>query len=154
MKLLHSNQLSAFGGAHFVFEYFDQLGLDGILGQHLPKLRPPSTYSWKDILYAINSIFYCGGDCMEDLHSLKAHFEGTPHFIMPSPDTPLRRMRQLAVEDQTCRTKRGSVDHTYNFNEPMSRLNMAILNKLGAFEGEIILDYDNTLLFTEKKDSR
>lgn len=91
---------------------------------------------------------------MEDLHHLNPHFERNPYFKMPSPDTVLRRMRQLSCKNQTCRTPRGSVDHTYNFNVQMSRLNIAMLKKLKAFDGNVILDYDNTIVFTEKKDSK
>ena len=154
MKLLFSNQISSFGGANFVFDYFDRLGIAGIIDKHLPELGTQSKYSWKDIFYAINSIFYCGADCMEDTHHLKPHFKNSSYFQMASPDTLLRRMRQLSVKDQTCRTKRGTVDHTYNFNETMASLNIAMLKKLGAFDKEIILDYDNTIVFTEKKDSK
>lgn len=154
MKLLHSKQIGAFGGANFIFNYFDQLGLEDILAEHLPKLGMQCTYGWKDIFYSINSIFYCGGDCMEDLHYLRGHFEGNPYFKMPSPDTALRRMSQLADENQTCRTKRGTVDHTYNINTLLGRLNIEMLKKLRAFDGEVVLDYDNTIVFTEKKDSK
>ena len=46
------------------------------------------------------------------------------------------------------------MEHTYNRNSKLEELNVALLKKLGAFsKGETIIDYDNTILFSEKSDS-
>jgi hypothetical protein len=54
-----------------------------------------------------------------------------------------------------CRTKRGEVDHIYNTNQVLEKLNIALLKKLGAFDAqELTIDYDNTIIFNEKSDSK
>lgn len=98
----------------------------------------------------------CGGDHIEDLHThLKSHLSCNPYIKIPSPDTVSKRLSELAQDNQTCRTRRGTVDHTYNTNPCMEQLNISLLKKLGVFDsGEITLDYDNTILFNEKEDSK
>lgn len=102
------------------------------------------------------SIYNCGGDCIEDIHTnLRPHFENNPFVNLPSPVTLLKRLSELASENQTCKTKRGSVEHEFNRNEMMCKLNMAILSKLRVFNSqELTLDYDNTIIFNEKSDSK
>jgi hypothetical protein len=102
------------------------------------------------------SIYICGGDCFEDLQThLKDHFINNPFVNLPSPDTVLRRLSGLLQDNQMCRTKRGEVDHTYNTNKVLEKLNIELLKKLGVFNAkELTLDYDNTIIFNEKSDSK
>jgi hypothetical protein len=156
MKIVKSNSISAFGGMNFVFEYLNKLNISDILSDSLPKLNPNSRYSWKDLFYSFLSIYFCGGDCIEDIHTnLRPHFENNPYIKLPSPDTLLKRLSELATENQICKTKRGSVEHEFNSNEELCKLNMAILSKLGVLNSqELTLDYDNTIIFNEKSDSK
>lgn len=83
------------------------------------------------------------------------HFHYNPFVNIPSPDTVLRRFTQLAEPNKDCKTKRGSVKHVYNTNSVLENLNIIILKKLGVFsENEMTLDYDNTIIFNEKSDSK
>jgi hypothetical protein len=156
MKILKSPAISAFGGMNFVFEYLQNNGFSTLVNQSLPSLKNQIKYSWSDILNSLLSIYLCGGDCIEDLQShLKVHFENNPFVQVPSPDTVLRRFAQLAEQNKHCRTKTGSVDHDYNTNPILENLNVSILKKLGVFSSkELIIDYDNTIIFNEKSDSR
>lgn len=156
MKVIKSNSISAFGGINFVFEHLNKLNISNIVSDSLPKLKSNSHYSWKDLFYSFLSIYYCGGDCIEDIHTnLRPHFENNPFVKLPSPDTLLKRLSELATENQSCKTKRGVVEHEFNTNDMLCELNMVILSKLGVFNAEeLILDYDNTILFNEKRDSK
>lgn len=156
MKIQHSKSISAFGGMNFVLEYLKQLKIDTFFNSHLPSLPPQSFYRWSDIIHSLLSIYLCGGDHVEDLQThLKPHFDKNPLLKIASPDVVLRRLKQLAVEDMTCRTKRGSIDHIYNDNVLLAELNIRLLKKLGVFSTETItLDYDNTIIFNEKSDSK
>jgi len=155
MKVVQSEGISAFGGVNFVFEDFDKLNLNNFLSKELPPLPPQSQYSWKDIIYSMYSIYICGGSCIEDIEqNLKAHLSNNPFCKIPSPDTILRRLKSLAEESKTCRTKRGIVDHLYCENNRLSSLNIKVLKSLGAFSATTLtLDYDNTIVFNEKADS-
>jgi hypothetical protein len=156
MKILKSSEISAFGGINFVFDYLDQIEIDKIFTRHLPEFQTQSTYSWKDVTYSLLSIYLCGGDCVEDIHThLKGHFKNNPYVNIPSPDTVLRRLCQLSMENNECQTKRGDVTHVYNTNSNLEDLNISVLKKLGCFkQKELTLDYDNTIIFNEKSDSK
>lgn len=156
MKVQNCNTISAFGGINFVFKYLEEGYLNHLIDKSFPQLANQSVYSWKDIIYSILSIYLCGGDCIEDLQlHLKTHFAKNPFVNLPSSDTVLKRLKELSEESNHCFTKRGIVEHSYNRNSKLEELNVALLKKLGAFsKEEIILDYDNTILFTEKSDSK
>ena len=156
MKVLKSSQISAFGGINFVFEFLDKKNIGALLTKNLPILKAQSQYTWKDILYSLLSIYLCGGDCIEDLQThLKDHFKNSPFINLPSPDTVLKRLKELSQESEECRTPRGSVTHTFNTNTTLSQLNILLLKRLGAFrKKELTLDYDNTIIFNEKSDSK
>lgn len=156
VKILKSSPISAFGGMYFVLEHLNTLNIGNLCNKHLPSMPNQSKYDWKDIIYSFSSIFYCGGDCIEDIGThLQAHFINNPYFKIPSPDTVLRRFSMLSTEVQTCRTKRGKVDHMFCVNDTLAHLNLEILKHMGVFRAkEIVLDYDNTILFAEKKDCK
>ena len=156
MKIIKSDPISAFGGANFVFDYLNKLNLDQICNETLPPMAIQSKYSWKDILYSLKSVYLCGGDCVEDLQShLKMHFANNPFVNLASPDTVLRRLSQLAEQTQTCNTKRGVVTHQYCTNSKLENLNIDVLKKLGVFKSDkLTIDYDNTIVFNEKQDSK
>jgi len=156
MKVQKSQSLSAFGGINFVFDYLKKRNISSLFNSHLPALKAQSKYSWNDIICSLLSIYLCGGDCIEDLQThLKGHFHKNPYIKLPSPDTVLRRISQLSDDNVVCRTKRGNTDHTYNNNHSLAQLNTLLLKQLGAFKAdELTLDYDNTIIFNEKSDSR
>ncbi len=155
MKIVNSSPISAFGGLNFVLRELDSLGVDVLLQKHLPKLPSQSIYSWKDILYSFWSIFFCSGDCSEDISiHLKDTLNNTPFVKAPSPDRILNRMKELAEPSMIFGTPRGSAKHEFSINPALNKLNIRLLKKFGAFnQKEITLDYDNTLLYTQKKDA-
>ena len=156
MKIQNSKTISAFGGMNFVLEYLQKNKYGDLFNSHFPSLKNQSKYTWSDIIYSLLSIYLCGGDCIEDLQThLKEHFHNNPFVNIPSPDTVLRRLTQLSENNKECHTKRGLVNHPYNTNSTLEQLNIALLKKLGAFTtNELILDYDNTIIFNEKSDSK
>lgn len=156
MKIHNSKAISAFGGINFVLEHLEDNRIGDLFNLHLPALALQSTYSWRDVIYSMLSIYLCGGDHIEDLQThLKSHFSNNPFVDLPSSDTVLKRLKELSEDNQVCRTKRGTVDHSYNMNALLGKLNISLLKKLGAFsKDQITLDYDNTIIFNEKSDSK
>lgn len=156
MKIIKSTPISAFGGMNFVFEHFNSLKINQIINTNLPNLAPQSQYKWQDLFYSFSTIFFCGGDCIEDLQShLKSHFLGNPFVQYSSPDTLLRRFSELTTSIQYCTPKRGIVKHEFCTNDLLTKLNLKILKRIDVFrEKELTLDYDNTIIFTEKKDAK
>jgi len=156
MKVINRKQLNAFGGINFIYEHLNELKCQSILKNNLPPLANQSRYNWKDIFYSFLSIYYCGGDCIEDINiNLKQHLGKNPFCKIPSADRILDRLKQLAIPSFTCKTERGIVEHDVNRNENLTKLNIELLAKLGVFDKEeLTVDYDNTIIFTEKKDSK
>jgi len=155
MKVLKSLPVSPFGGLNFVIEELDNLGIGKILQQDLPKLPTQSKYSWKDLFYSFWSIFFCGGDCTEDLSvHLKETFTDNPYIKTPSPDRVLERMKELSCPLQFFETPRGNKKHDFSINDRLNKLNIRLLKKLSLLDKyKNVLDYDNTILFTKKADA-
>jgi len=156
MKVLKSSRISPFGGLNFVIEQLDQLGIGDLLEKELPILSPQCKYSWKDLLYSFWSIFFCGGDCIEDLgNHLKIAFEKNPMVKLPSPDRVLDRMKELAKPQSEFTAPRGISKHYFSINKDLNRLNLKLLKLLSSSQLEkgVVLDYDNTLIYSKKEDS-
>lgn len=156
MKIFNSAHVSPFGGLNFVIEELDRQGIGVLSDDSLPVLSAQSRYGWRDILYSFWSIYFCGGDCAEDLCvNLHDGLRNMPLLRPPSPDRILARMKELASPTIEVRTKRGKSTHEMNYNDELGLLNLRMLKKLNPSGlGTNILDYDNTVLFTEKADAR
>ena len=153
MKVIKSKSITPFGGLNFVFDEFEKIGLGRFINKELPNLPAQSEYSWKDILYSFLAIFFCGGDCAEDLSgNFKASLSTNPFVKIPSPDRVLNRMKDLAEPIQLFDTVRGDKLHEFGINTLLTRVNLSIIKKLRLLDKrtDIILDYDNTILFTRK----
>ncbi len=157
MKIVNSSKISPFGGLNFVIEKLDQFGIGDLLEKELPDLPPQCTYRWKDILYSFWSVFFCGGDCIEDLEThLKVAFEKNPMVKLPSPDRVLDRMKELSVPQCEFTVPRGISKHYFSINTDLNRLNLKILKRFSSpkLKKGVVLDYDNTLIYAKKADSK
>ena len=155
MKVIKSTQINPFGGLNFVINEFEELNLNSILKDNLPPLPSQSVYCWKDLLYSFWSIYFCGGDCIEDISTnLKTHLQNNPFFKVPSPDRILDRFKELSQPKDLFTLPRGTSLHQFSLNPLLNELNLKLLRKLNLkTQDNHILDYDNTILFTNKKDS-
>ena len=155
MKILKSSHINPFGGLNFVLEELDRLKLGHLLYEKLPELPPQSKYSWKDILYSFWSIYFCGGDCIEDLSgNFHHHLKNNKFHSIPSPDRVLKRFQDLSGSKEILSTKRSKARHEFSINLDLNRLNISLLKSLGLKnKDKHVLDYDNTIIFTNKADS-
>lgn len=156
MKVLKSSHINPFGGLNFVLEEFDKLKLGKLLSDNLPSLAAQTKYKWKDLLYSFWSIYFCGGDCIEDLSiNLGSHLKNNPLIKIPSPDRVLDRFKELAIPEVLYTVPRGTSLHQFSMHRELNELNLKILKTIGLSEKEhYTLDYDNTIIFTNKADSR
>lgn len=156
MKVIKSNGISAFGGLNFVLNDFEKLGLGALINSNLPSLPKQSKYKWKDIFYSFWSIFFCGGDCAEDLAiNLSNSFRSNPFMLIPSPDRILERMKDLSQDTQIFEAKRGKSTHEFNFNDSLTQLNLQLLKRTHLIQDkQVVLDYDNTNIFSRKSDAK
>jgi len=157
MKVQYSKQnITPFGGINFVLEMLQKKGIGDIVDKHLPPLSSQSTYKWRDFLYSLWSVYFCGADCIEDLSTnLKPSLSSNPYVNLPSPDSVLRRLKQLAEPVTYPVSKRSSKIHQFAKNPHLNALNLQIINRLGLINGvDNTLDYDNIILPTNKADAK
>lgn len=157
MKILQSSHISPFGGLNFVLEEIKRLKIDNLINSHLPTLPSQSTYSWYDILASYWSVFFCGGDCAEDLSTnLKYSLIDNPFLKLPSPDRVISRIKSLATESNKYNhAGNGKSNHEFNINTLINELNLKILKSLSTYKSDNnILDYDNTLIHCQKADAK
>lgn len=155
MKVVRSTGISPFGGLNYVLNEFEKLGIRQLINKGLPQLANQSQYSWYDVFMSYCSVFFCGGDCAEDLSvNLKGWLKNNPFIKISSPDRILARLKSLSKPCDIVDTKRGKLINKISTHEDLNRLNIKILCKLHTFQKkDVVLDYDNTLLFTEKADA-
>jgi hypothetical protein len=156
MKVVNSSPISSFGGLNFVIKELENKKLGILLNEFLPSLPSQSQYSWRDIIFSYWSIFFCGGDCAEDINNnFKSSFSNNPLLNVPSADRILNRMKHLSEPLQLFDTVRGNVTHEFNCNNMLSKLSLKVIKKLSLLDKtNLTLDYDNTLIFTNKADTK
>ena len=156
MKTLESTNINPFGGINFVYEELDKLKIGKLLNNELPELAKQSKYDWRDILYSYWSVFFCGGDCAEDLSdNFRSSLEQNPYISIPSPDRVLNRIKQMAKPACIQKLKRGNSNHKFAIHPELNQLNISILKRLfpDLNNDNLTLDYDNTICYTGKKDA-
>lgn len=102
------------------------------------------------------AIPFCGGDCIEDLSiNFKNYIQAIPYFEVPSSDSVLKRLKELAKPQRTMVSKYYGKSHNFGINMALNRLNLKLIKKMGGINNKkLVLDYDNTILTTKKVDSR
>ena len=98
MKVINSSFVNPFGGLNFVLDTIKEVKINRTINSQLPKLASQSRYKWSDILNTFWSIYFCGGDCIEDCNgNFGRYFSRNPYFNVCSPDRILDRFKQLAL---------------------------------------------------------
>lgn len=130
--------------------------LGDLLESSLPPLASQSKYGWKDISFSYWSIPFCGGDCTENLAvNLKSSLGKNPYINVPSPDRLLERLKELSEPSDWFKKKQSLVANQFSINKLLNELNIKLLKQLSSFNTEqTVLDYDNTLIFTEKSNAK
>jgi len=157
MKVEKSNQkINPYGGINFTIDSIKQSGVLQLIDKQLGIRPSQAKYSYSDLLLNLWSVFYCGGDCAEDLGDHLSEFLcQVPGLKVASPDTVLRALKSLATEKETVKSSKGNT-YEINKHEELNQLNISILKHFGILQsGKFYdLDYDNEVLKTEKKDTK
>lgn len=155
MKLQKISQsITPFAGISFVTEEFNNCGLAKLIDGHLGT-RCLTGYQYSDIFRAWFSIFLSGGDVAEDINChLREGLEAIPGNRMPSADTLLRGIKELATENETVVSSSGK-QYQFNINMHMNRLNLKLLLLTKQLrKGKYYdFDYDNQIIAHEKYDA-
>ena len=152
---IKSEKITPFGGIFHVRELFSRFAgpvIDKVLG-----LRCTSYgYQYSEIVGSLSSVYFCGGDCVEDVTShLMPHLSLHPTLRTCSSDTILRGISELATANTTYTSETGK---SYDFNTT-SKLN-SLLVKVLMNTGQLVagesydLDFDHQFIETEKYDAK
>jgi len=152
---IKSEKITPFGGIFHVREFFSRyVGsvIDEVLG-----LRCTSYgYQYSEIAGSLSSVYFCGGDCVEDVTShLMPHLSLHPTLRTCSSDTILRGISELASVNTTYTSDTGK---SYDFNTAtkLNSLLVKVLKNTGQLmAGESYdLDFDHQFIETEKYDAK
>lgn len=151
-----SEKISAFGGIFFVLDKFDPI-LSSVIDSHLGLRSKLIGYQYSEIIRAVFSVFCCGGDCMEDLNLyLKDVLTERPNTRVPSADTVLRGIEELATENISYTAEKTGNVYDFNTAEKLNQLLIKLLLATGQLTegGEYDVDFDHQFLEAEKYDSK
>lgn len=98
---------------------------------------------------------YAGGTFFEDINRLRDQISVPSYIELPSSDSIKYRIEQLVESNQEIRSKQ-QISHEFNINNTLNRVlaKLAVrLNPDFKRHGQI-LDYDNTIINTQKGDSK
>jgi hypothetical protein len=123
---IKSEKITPFGGIFHVRELYSRyVGpvIDKVLG-----LRCTSYgYQYSEIVGSLSSVYFCGGDCVEDVTShLMPHLSLHPSLRTCSSDTILRGISELATANTTYVSDTGK---SYDFNTA-TKLNSLLVKAL------------------------
>ena len=113
-------------------------------------------YQYSEIAGSLSSVYFCGGDCVEDVTShLMPHLSLHPTLRTYSSDTILRGISELATVNTTYTSDTGK---SYDFNAAtkLNSLLVKVLKNTGQLmAGESYdLDFDHQFIETEKYDAK
>ena len=113
-------------------------------------------YQYGEIVGSLSSVYFCGGDCVEDVTShLMPHLSLHPTLRTCSSDTILRAISELAMANTTYTSDTGK---SYDFNTATKLNRLLVKALLGT--GQLVagasydLDFDHQFIETEKYDAK
>ena len=124
--IIKSEKITPFGGIFHVRELFSRfvgLVIDKVLGLRCTSFG----YQYGEIAGSLASVYFCGGDCVEDVTShLMPHLSLHPTLRICSSDTILRGISELATANTTYTSDTGK---SYDFNTA-TKLNRLLVKAL------------------------
>jgi hypothetical protein len=157
MKVVKDNQIiNPFGGINFVVNKIRKSGILKLIDNQLGKRPAQSQYSYSDLFLNLWSVFFCGGDCAEDLNEhLKEYLQCIPGMKVADADTVLRVLKSLKTNKEKVVNDKGNV-YEINKHDTLNGLNIDTLKKLEILKEDKFynFDYDNEVLKTEKYDTK
>ncbi|MCK5539131.1 MAG: IS1380 family transposase [Bacteroidales bacterium] len=156
-KIEKSNEIiNPFGGINFVINEIKQSGIQELINNQLGSRSQQANYSYSDLILNLWSVFFCGGDCAEDINEhLKRFLESVPDNKVANADTILGVLKSLKTENEQVTSSTGN-NYEINRHDNLNQLNISILKLLQLLQEDNLydFDYDNEVLKTEKYDTK
>lgn len=151
------NKIISQGGIYLISKLFQQQRIAQLIDSWNTLRAPQSRYSDSDIVFGLSYCCFAGGDYLEDINYLRSDLYKEDILHIPSSDTISYRCNQLTENDKEFFGKgKKVVQHQFNHQGALNRL----LVRLGVSlnpdwkKNPQVLDYDNTIVSTNKGDSR
>ncbi len=148
--------VSPFAGISLVNFHFNKSGLSQLIDNELGKRGRNGSYQYSEIIRNLSNVFLSGGDVIEDINThLREHLQSIPNNNVPSADTVLRGIDELATEN-TIYTSEAGIDYNFNINEKLNRLNIKSLKQTKQLKpgNYYDFDYDNQINANHKWDAK
>ncbi|OQX96699.1 MAG: hypothetical protein B6I20_14140 [Bacteroidetes bacterium 4572_117] len=102
VKVEKSNQkINPFGGINFTINAIKQIGIPELIDNQLGKRVSQAKYSYSDLILNLLGVFFCGGDCAEDITDhLKDYLDAVPGTKVANSDTILGVLKSLKTDKQ------------------------------------------------------
>ncbi len=150
-----TQNINPFGGINFVINEIKHSGVLELIDSQLGMRPAQAKYSYSDLILNLWSIYFCGGDCAEDINDhLKDHLKSIPDNKVANADTILGVLKSLSVNNEQVKSSKGKL-YEINTHDKLNELNIIIMTVLNLLKaGEYYdFDYDNEVLKTEKFDT-
>ena len=119
--------VSPCAGISFVNNEFNKAGVSLLIDNELGARVKTIGFYYSDNIKNLCSVFYSGDDCAEDIQThLGKHLKSIPGNSVPSADTILRVIKELATSNSTFTSKQGN-SYDFNININLNRLNIKSL---------------------------
>lgn len=151
-----TDTVSPLAGISFVNRLFDNVGMSNLIDNELGQRTRVTGYQYSEIIRNLSNVFISGGDSIEDINTyLKEHLQTIPSNRVPSPDTVLRGINELSVDNSKFVSNSGNT-YDFNINLKLNQLNIKSLIlteqlKAGKFYD---FDYDNQVIANKKYDAK
>jgi len=152
-----SQNITPFGGISYVNAEFTNSGLSQLIDSELGVRGTGAGYSYSEIFRTWNNVFFCGGECAEDIQvHLRDSLQQIPDNAVPGPDTLLRGVKELAEENTEVTVSGSENVYKFNINDKMNKLNIkSLLLTKQLKKGDCYdFDYDNQIISHEKYDAK
>ncbi|MDP2161738.1 MAG: IS1380 family transposase [Flavobacterium sp.] len=151
-----STNVSPFSGISFVNNEFNEVGMSQLIDNELGTRGKGIGFSYSDIIRNFTNVFFCGGSCAEDIQThLGNHLKSIPGNNVPSADTILRGIKELAIPNTSYTSKQNNT-YEFNINPKLNTLNIKslLLTRQLQAGNYYDFDYDNQIIATEKYDAK
>jgi hypothetical protein len=151
-----SSTVSPFSGISFVNNEFENSGMSQLIDKELGIRVSTKGYTYANVIKNLSNIFYCGGDCAEDIQTHVGNdLKLIPGNVVSSADTVLRVVKELAT-DNTAYVSQNGIAYNFNINNKLNILNIKSLLLTKQLEAgcSYDFDYDNQIIATEKYDTK
>ena len=148
--------VSPFAGISFANNSFNKSGISQLVDNELGRRVKTIGFDYSEILRNLSNVFLSGGGVIEDISThLGEHLKMIPGNNVPSPDTVLRAIKELATSNTSFKSKSG-IDYDFNINIKLNILNIKTLlqTKQLTINHSYDFDYDNQVIANNKYDAK